>query len=150
MILDADMSVAPEELPQFFKLLNKGLCDFVNGTRMVYPMQKQAMRFLNLLGNKFFSLVLTFIAGQHLTDTLCGTKAIYRKDFQYIKMGTDKWGDFDLLFGASKLGHKIMEIPVHYAARRSGESKMNAFRHGLHLLKGCLRGFKEIVLKGYD
>ncbi|MCM8789824.1 MAG: glycosyltransferase [Candidatus Omnitrophica bacterium] len=148
MILDADMSVMPEELPRFFKLLNKGVCDFVNGTRMVYhPMQEQAMRFWNLLGNKIFSLILTFITGQHLTDTLCGTKAMYKKDFQYIKMGIDKWGDFDLLFGAARLGNKIMEIPVHYAARRSGESKMKTFRHGLHLLKGCFRGFKEVVLR---
>ena len=146
MILDADMSVMPEELPYFFNILNKGLCDFVNGTRLVYPMQDQAMKFLNLLGNKGFSLIMTFIAGQHLTDTLCGTKAMYKKDYRYIKLGVDKWGDFDLLFGAAKLGHKIMEIPVHYTRRRSGESKMHAFRHGLHLLKACFRGFKDVVL----
>ncbi len=130
IILDADMSVMPEELPRFFNLLNKGICDFINGTRMVYPMQKQSMRFLNLLGNKVFGLIMTFIAGRHITDTLCGTKAMYKKDCQYIKMGFDKWGDFDLLFGAAKLGHKIMEIPVHYMARRSGESKMKVFSHG--------------------
>lgn len=146
MILDADMSVMPEELPRFFNLLNKGLCDLVNGTRLVYPMQEQAMRFLNLLGNKAFGLIMTFIIGQHLTDTLCGTKAMYKKDYQYIKMGTDKWGDFDLLFGAAKLGHKIMEIPVHYMVRRSGESKMQTFRHGIQLARACFKGFKEVIL----
>lgn len=147
IILDADMSVMPEELPRFFSLLNKGSCDFVNGTRMVYPMQDEAMRFLNLLGNKAFSLIMTFIAGQHITDTLCGTKAMCKKNCQYIKMGSDKWGDFDLLFGAAKLGLKIIEIPVHYMARHSGESKMKVFSHGAHLLSICFRGFKEIVLK---
>ncbi|MCK4308328.1 glycosyltransferase family 2 protein [candidate division WOR-3 bacterium] len=146
MILDADMSAPPEELPRFFNLLNKGICDFVNGTRMVYPMQEQSMRFLNLLGNKIFALVMTFITGQHLTDTLCGTKAMYKKDYQHIRMGLDKWGDFDLLFGTVKLGNKIMEMPVHYMARRAGESKMRAFTHGFHLLRASFRGFKELVL----
>ena len=146
MILDADMSVPPEELPRFFKLLNKGICDFVNGTRIVYPMQSQAMRFLNLLGNKIFALIMTFISKQHLTDTLCGTKALYKKDYRYIKMGQDKWGDFDLLFGAAKLGNKIMEMPVHYMSRKTGESKMKSFKHGFHLLWVCFKGFKELVL----
>ncbi len=146
MILDADMSVPPEELPRFFNLLNKGSCDFVNGTRMVYPMQNQAMRFLNLLGNKMFGLIMTFITGQHLTDTLCGTKALYKKDYKHIRMGLDRWGDFDLLFGAAKLGNKIAEIPVHYMTRKSGESKMRTFKHGCHLLGACVRGFKEFVI----
>lgn len=146
MILDADMSVPPEELPRFFALLNKGICDFVNGTRMLYPVQNQAMRFLNLIGNKIFALIMTFIVGQHLTDTLCGTKALYKKDYQNISMGLDKWGDFDLLFGAAKLGNKIMEMPVHYMRRKAGESKMKSFRHGLHLLRACFRGFKELIL----
>ena len=146
MILDADMSVPPEELPRFFDLLNKRICDFVNGTRMVYPMQNQAMRFLNLFGNKVFSFILTFIAGQHLTDVLCGTKALYKKDYRHIKMGMDKWGDFDLLFGTAKLGNKIVEMPVHYMARTAGKSKMKTFRHGFHLLGICFRGLKELVL----
>lgn len=146
MILDADMSVMPEELPRFFEPLNKGLCNFVNGTRLIYPVEKQSMRFLNLLGNKIFSLIMTFITGQHLTDTLCGTKALYKNDYKYFKMGIDKWGDFDLLFGAAKAGHKIIEMPVHYRARRAGESKMKAFRHGIQLLSACFKGFKEIIL----
>lgn len=147
MILDADMSVPPEELPIFFELLNKGLCDFVNGTRMLYPMEDQAMRFFNLLGNKIFSLLLTFISGQHLTDTLCGTKAFFKKDLDSFKMGYDRWGDYDLIFGAAKTGLRIMEMPVHYGARKADLSKMKTFTHGLHLLRITLRAFREIVLK---
>lgn len=146
MILDADMSVPPEELPYFFNLLNKGVCDFVNGTRLVYPMERQAMRFLNLLGNKIFSIIMTSITLQHLTDTLCGTKALHKRNYQYIKMGMDRWGDYDLLFGAAKLGNKILEIPVHYKTRRTGESKMKTLKHAFHLLWLCLKGFKELVL----
>ncbi|MBF0216185.1 MAG: glycosyltransferase [Candidatus Omnitrophica bacterium] len=146
MILDADMSVPPEELPRFFRLLNKGLCSFVNGTRMVYPMQDRAMKKLNLLGNKFFSGVMTFLTGQQLTDTLCGTKALYKKDYKRIKMGVDKWGDFDLLFGAAKNGDKILEVPVHYKSRKAGVSKMKTLSHGIHLTKVCIRGFKELIL----
>ena len=146
IILDADISVPPEELSRFFILLNKGICDFVNGTRMIYPMEKHAMRFLKRIGNKIFSLILTFITGQHLTDTLCGTKALYKKDYLKIKMGLDKWGDFDLLFGVVKLGSKIVEVPVHYMSRKAGKSKMKNFVHGFHLLKNCFRGVRELVL----
>jgi hypothetical protein len=146
MILDADMSVPPEELPRFFHLLNNGVCDFVNGTRMIYPMQKKAMRFFNLLGNKLFSLVMAFITNQHFTDTLCGTKALYKKDFQAMAIGFDRWGDFDLLFGAAKMKRKIVEMPIHYMERKAGQTKMKVFRHGLHLARNCLKGFKELVL----
>jgi glycosyltransferase involved in cell wall biosynthesis len=147
MILDADIAVPPEELPRFFEPLNKGICDFVNGSRMVYPMEKESMRFLNLLGNKAFGLIMTFLVGQNITDTLCGTKALYKKDFKYIKMGADKWGDFDLLFGIAKLGGIIVEMPVHYMARKSGKSKMKTLQHGIHLLRACFRGFKELILR---
>ena len=145
MILDADLSTPPEELPRFFEPLNKGICQFVNGTRMVYPMQEQAMRTLNLMGNKIFGLIMTFLAQQSLTDTLCGTKAMYKSDLNRVRWGLDRWGDFDLLFGAARMGSKIMEVPVHYMTRKSGESKMKAFRHGLHLLWACFKGFRELV-----
>lgn len=145
MILDADMSVPPEELPRFFEPLNRGLCQFVNGTRLIYPMEEKAMRTLNRIGNKIFSFVLSFIIQQNLTDTLCGTKALYRSDYQRMKWGLDRWGDFDLLFGAAKMGSRIMEVPVHYMSRRSGKSKMKSFQHGLHLLQACFLGFKELL-----
>lgn len=145
MILDADMSVPPEELPRFFEPLNRGLCQFVNGTRLIYPMEQKAMRTLNRIGNKIFSFILSFIIQQNLTDTLCGTKALYRSDYKRMKWGLDRWGDFDLLFGAAKMGNRIMEVPVHYMSRRSGRSKMKSFQHGLHLLQACFLGFKELL-----
>ena len=104
------------------------------------------MRFLNLFGNKIFSLILTFLVGQNITDTLCGTKALYKEDYKRIKMGRDKWGDFDLLFGAAGNGSKIIEIPVHYMARKADLSKMKTLSHGLHLVRVCARGFKELIL----
>jgi len=145
MILDADISTPPEELPRFFDPLNKGICQFVNGTRLVYPMEDQAMRTLNYYGNKLFGWLMSFIVQQKLTDTLCGTKAFYKKDLPRIKWGKDKWGDFDLLFGAAKIGSKILEVPVHYKSRVSGESKMKSLRHGCHLLMACFRGFCELI-----
>lgn len=145
MILDADLSVSPEELPRFFEPLNRAQCQFVNGTRMVYPMEKQAMRTLNLLGNKLFGLLMTFIIGQNLTDTLCGTKAFYRRDYEYFDKGMDRWGDFDLLFSAARMGLKILEVSVHYKERRSGESKMKTFRHAFHLLGVVFKGFQKVV-----
>lgn len=145
MILDADMTVMPEELPLFFEPLNKGLCRLVNGTRFVYPQENQSMRFLNNLGNKIFGLLMSSIVNQPLTDTLCGTKAFYRSDLSTITMGKDKWGDFDILFGIAKAGDTIQEIPVHYKQRKFGKSKMRSFQHGIHLLQACYRGFKEMI-----
>lgn len=145
MILDADLSVLPEELPRFFEPLNRAQCQFVNGTRMVYPMEKQSMRTLNLFGNKLFGLMMTFITGQNLTDTLCGTKAFYRWDYKYFDKGMDRWGDFDLLFSAARMGLKILEVPVHYKERRSGKSKMKTFRHAFHLLRVMFEGFHRMV-----
>jgi hypothetical protein len=145
MILDADISTPPEELPRFFEPLNKGICQFVNGTRMVYPMQDQAMRIFNLFGNKLFGYIMSFITQQNLTDTLCGTKALYKSDLKRIRWGLDKWGDFDLLFAAARMGSKITEVPVHYMSRKSGESKMKTFRHSAHLLMACFKGFRELI-----
>lgn len=140
MILDADMTVPPEELVHFHELIENGTADFVNGTRMVYPMEDQAMRRLNLLGNKLFGYVFSWIIGRRITDTLCGTKALLKKDYKKIKMGGEPWGDFDLLFGAGHLKLNIVEFPVHYKRRVAGESKMKTFRHGVLLLKMCFRG----------
>ena len=145
MILDADMSVQPEELPRFFDLLTGGTCSFVSGARMIYPMQGKAMSPLKLFGNKFFAFIASIIARQRLTDVLCGTKALYKKDYRHIKMGRDRWGDLDLLFGAARLGNRIVEIPDRYVARRTGFSKMRPFRHGLHLLWICLRNALEPI-----
>lgn len=146
IILDADMSVVPEELPKFFVPIQNGKADFVNGSRMIYPMKAQAMRSLNYIGNKFFSLILSWLMEQYISDTLCGTKAFLKRDYLKLSMGRCEWGDFDLLFGIARLKKKIVEIPVHYQARVAGQSKMRVFKHGILLAKMCLIGFYELKL----
>jgi len=147
MILDADMAVMPEELPRFFGILEKGLADFANGTRLIYPMDKKAMPIVNYVGNKFFNLIVSWLAEQRVSDTLCGTKVLFKKDYRNIEMKDVSWGDFDLLFGAAKLCLKIHEMPVHYKERTSGKSKMKAFKHGWTLLRVCFRGLRELKFR---
>lgn len=147
MILDADMTVMPEELPLFFRPIADGTADFANGTRMIYPQEKQAMRFLNHIGNFFFGTILSWLLSRKISDTLCGTKALKRTDYSNIHMGADRWGDFDLLFGAAENKLRIVEIPVHYKARTGGESKMNPIKHTLVLLKVCFIWFFRLKLK---
>ena len=152
MILDADLTVHPEDLPKFYLALSEGKSEFVSGSRLVYPMEKEAMRTLNMLGNKFFSLVFTWILEQKIKDTLCGTKALFKKDYERIKQGRkyfgefDPFGDFDLLFGAAKLNLKIVEIPVRYKERKYGNIKISRFRHGLLLLRMAFIAFKKFKL----
>jgi SAM-dependent methyltransferase len=141
MILDADLTVAPEDLPRFFDAVQSGAGEFINGCRLVYPMEKEAMRYLNLLGNKFFSKMFTWILGQPIKDTLCGAKVLTREDYEKIAANRsyfgnfDPFGDFDLLFGAAKLNMKIVEIPVRYRERCYGETNISRFRHGWLLLR---------------
>ena len=141
MILDADLTVPPEDLPKFFDAIASGKGEFINGTRLVYQMEGQAMRFLNLLGNKFFSRAFTYILEQRIRDTLCGTKVLWKQDYLKITEGRkyfgdfDPFGDFDLLFGASKLNLKIVEIPIKYRDRTYGTTQISRFRHGLILFK---------------
>jgi SAM-dependent methyltransferase len=151
MILDADLTVPPEDLPKFYVAIASGLGEFINGSRLVYPMEKQAMRFLNILGNKFFSVVLSWVLGQPLKDTLCGTKVICRQDYERIVAERDRFGDldpfgdFDLLFGASKLGLEIVEVPVRYRRRTYGSTNIDRFRHGRLLAKMSLLGLRKFV-----
>ncbi len=151
MILDADLTVAPEELPNFLEPIQKGIGEFVNGSRMIYPMERQAMRIANIFGNKFFSYAFTFLLGQKVKDTLCGTKVLFRKDYERIKYfrkiwgDFDKWGDYELLFGASKLHLKIVDLPVHYRDRTYGETKMTKrFQNGLRMLVMCLKAWRYV------
>lgn len=144
IILDADMSVLPKDLVKFYNVLASSQAEFANGTRMVYDMTPGAMKFINYLGNKMFGIVISFIIGQRNTDTLCGTKAFYKKDYNNFRMGQCPWGDFDLLFEASRLKLKIVEVPVHYYPRLAGQSKMKVFKHGFMLLKMCWHGFKYL------
>lgn len=144
VILDADMAVAPEELPDFIDVLRSGRAEFVNGSRLVYPMEPGAMKFWNYLGNKFFGIVLSLIMGQRNTDTLCGTKGFYRRYLPHMRIGAAGWGDFDLLFSAARLRLKMVEWPVRYGERRRGSSKMHPFRELWGMLRVCWRGLRDI------
>ena len=150
MILDADLTVPPEDLPKFYDAIASGKGEFINGSRLVYNMDKKAMRFLNLLGNKFFSLMFTWLLDQRFKDTLCGTKVIFKRDYEQLKIGRkffgefDPFGDFDLIFGASKLNLKIVEIPIRYKERTYGRTNISRFKHGLLLLRMCFFAAKKI------
>ena len=144
MILDADLTMPPEDLPKYYRALVENKGEFINGSRLVYPQDKEAMRFLNLLGNKFFSWFFTYLLGQRLRDTLCGTKVLFKKDYEVIKQNRtffgdfDPFGDFDLLFGAAKLNFRIIEIPIRYRERAYGSTQISRFKHGWLLIKMSL------------
>jgi 2-polyprenyl-3-methyl-5-hydroxy-6-metoxy-1,4-benzoquinol methylase len=150
MILDADLTVQPEDLPHFFEVIASGRGEFVNGSRLVYPRSGKAMPWLNNLANKFFSLAFSFLLGQTLKDTLCGTKVIRHTDYQQLVRGRtyfgdfDPFGDFDLLFGATKLGLHLVDVPVRYQPRMYGESNIAHVKEGLVLLKMCLYASRKI------
>lgn len=152
MILDADITVRPEDLPKFYDALIEGKGEFINGSRLVYPMEDQAMRFLNMLGNHFFGWVFSWLLDQRLTDTLCGTKVLFKRDYEAIKRGReffgdfDPFGDFDLLFGAAKQNLLIREVPIRYRNREYGEIKIDRFRHGVLLLQMSALAFKRFKL----
>ena len=144
MILDADLTMPPEDLPRYFEVLRSGKGEFVNGVRLVYPMEKQAMRFLNLLGNKFFSNAFSWLLGQSVKDTLCGTKVLWRSDYECIAANRsyfgdfDPFGDFDLLFGAAKLNLKIIDLPIRYRERTYGNTNIQRWKHGWLLVENGL------------
>jgi ubiquinone/menaquinone biosynthesis C-methylase UbiE len=150
MILDADMTVPPEDLSRFYIAITSGEGEFINGVRLVYPMEKQAMRYLNLLGNKLFSLSFSWILGQPIKDTLCGTKVLSRQDYYKIAKNRgyfgdfDPFGDFDLLFGAAKQNMKIVEMPIRYEERKYGNTNIDRWRHGWLLLKMTVYAMKKI------
>lgn len=150
MILDADLTVPPEDLTKFYEAIVSGKGEFINGCRLVYPMEGQAMRFINLLGNKFFSVAFSWLLNQPLKDTLCGTKVMFLED--YLKLAAnrdyfgdfDPFGDFDLILGASKLNLKIVEVPIRYCDRTYGSTKINRFHHGWLLLKMTIFAFRKL------
>jgi hypothetical protein len=141
MILDADLSVPPEELPKFYRALISGVGEFINGSRLVYPMEDRAMRFANMIGNKFFATAFSFLLNQPLKDTLCGTKVLSRRHYQAIADNRayfgdfDPFGDFDLLFGAARQGLRIVELPIRYRERTYGETNIKRWSHGWLLLR---------------
>jgi SAM-dependent methyltransferase len=153
MILDADLTMPPEALPKFHAAIESGKADFVNGTRLVYPMENEAMRPLNFVANRFFAGVFSYLINQRFSDTLCGTKALSRKHYEAIARGRDyfgdfdPFGDFDLIFGAAKQNLKIVEVPVHYGARVYGETQISRFRDGWLLIR--MVGFAFMKLKAF-
>jgi SAM-dependent methyltransferase len=150
MILDADLSVPPEDLSRFYEALVSNKAEFVNGARLVYPMENRAMQPANLIGNKAFSLIFSWLLGQTVKDTLCGTKVIWRADYELLRknwqpLGTaDPFGDFDLLMGASKLNLKIIDLPIRYRERTYGQTNISRWRHGWMLLKISFTGAKRL------
>jgi 2-polyprenyl-3-methyl-5-hydroxy-6-metoxy-1,4-benzoquinol methylase len=150
MILDADMTVPPEDLPRFYEAWQSGKADFVNGVRLVYPMENRAMRFFNLLGNRFFSLLFTWLLDQNIQDTLCGTKVLSKRDYEFIAANRsyfgdfDPFGDFDLLFGAAKHNLRIVDLPIRYAERTYGDTNIQRWRHGVILLRMAFLAMRRI------
>jgi len=151
MILDGDLAVMPEELPYFFKALVSGVGEFINGSRLVYPVPQQAMKFSNMIGNKLFSGLFSYLLDQRVKDTLCGTKALWRKDWTRLERNLghwgmqDRWGDYELLFGASKLHLRICDLPVHYQERVYGVTKMTkVFSNGLRMLGICWGAWRRL------
>jgi SAM-dependent methyltransferase len=150
MILDGDLTVPPDQLPKFWQAIASGKGEFINGSRLVYPMADEAMQFLNLVANKLFSIAFTWLLSQRFTDTLCGTKVLRRTDYQRLKAGRayfgdfDPFGDFDLIFGAAKLNLRCVEVPIRYAARSYGQTQISRFSHGLMLIRMVIFAFFRI------
>jgi len=149
-IYDADMTVPASEMEKFYRVIVGNRGEFINGSRLVYPMEKQSMHTLNFFGNKFFSLACSGMLGQQLKDTLCGTKMLWRSDYKQIQEGRsffgnfDPFGDFDLLFGAAKLNLKIVDLPVHYKQRVYGETNISRWKHGWLLLQMTLFAARKL------
>jgi glycosyltransferase involved in cell wall biosynthesis len=150
MILDADLTVPPEALPKFHAAIKSGKGEFVNGTRLVYPMEREAMRPLNFIANRLFAALVSFLINQRFTDTLCGTKVFTSHAYKRIAAQRhyfgefDPFGDFDLILGAAKSSLKIVEIPIHYGSRAYGETQISRFRDGLMLLRMVLFAFRKL------
>lgn len=153
MILDADLTVPPEDLPKFYDAIATGKGEYINGTRLVYPMEDEAMRALNILGNKFFSVMFSWLLGQRIKDTLCGTKVLAAGNYRKLAANRayfgnfDPFGDFDLIFGSSKLNLKLVEVPIRYRARKYGDTNISRFRHGWLLLKMAAYASNKIKFK---
>jgi SAM-dependent methyltransferase len=144
VIVDADLTTHPEELQPLYEAFAMGRAEFVNGTRFVYPMEGRAMKWLNYMGNRLFTILVSLIMERRVSDTLCGTKAMFRSDYRHMVMGRDPWGDYDVLFGAAQLRLVLRELPLHYRERTAGQSKMKSLRHTLNLLRMCWWGFWQV------
>jgi glycosyltransferase involved in cell wall biosynthesis len=148
-ILDADISVDPETLTDFYKIIENGKADFVNGTRFVYRKEKNSMRFFNVLGNKVFQYLISALISRNLTDSLCGTKVFHKSlkykiiEWQKLNRVKDPFGDFDLLFSAAYCGLNIVEYPVYYRSRVYGVTQISRFKDGFKLFYYFLISLKS-------
>ena len=153
MILDADLTVPPEDLPIFYQAIVSNKGEFINGTRLVYPMEKEAMRFLNLIGNKTFTVLLSWLIGQPIKDSLCGTKVFWKSDYEVIAANRsyfgdfDPFGDFDLIFGAAKINRKLVDLPIRYRERTYGDTNIDRWRHGLLLVRMSVAAALKLKFK---
>lgn len=151
-ILDADLTMPPEMLGRFLEAYCDGHADFINGSRLLYPMEGESMRFLNRLGNIGFAKMLTAVLDTSLSDSLCGTKLMARHDYERMTAWRrdfgdfDPFGDFELIFPAAVLGMGVIDIPIRYRARTYGSTNIRRFRHGLILLRMTLIGLFRIKL----
>jgi len=153
MILDSDLTMPPEEITKYYNALVASKGEFINGCRLVYPMEKESMRFLNMIANHIFAKLFTWLLGQRIKDTLCGTKVLWRRDYEKIALNReyfgdfDPFGDFDLLFGASRLNYKIIDMPIRYQERSYGDIKIKRWKHGWLLLRMSLVAFRKLKLR---
>jgi ubiquinone/menaquinone biosynthesis C-methylase UbiE len=152
MILDGDITTPPEQMSKFYHVIASGQGEFANGTRLIYPLEEQSMRFCNFIANKGFSWIFSYLLSQRFTDTLCGTKVILAKDYKRILEQRkffgdfDPFGDFELIFGASKLNLKVIEVPIRYVARTYGTTQISRWTHGVLLLRMVIHAYKKLKL----
>ena len=152
IILDADLTVPPEDLPKFYEAIRSGKGEYINGSRLIYSMEDEAMRFLNYVANQLFARIFSFLLNQVFTDTLCGTKVISRENYKRLIENRhyfgdfDPFGDFDLIFGATKLNLKIVEVPVRYKRRSYGATQISRFQHGLLLVRMVIFAYRKLKI----
>lgn len=154
LILDADLTVMPEDLPRFYRVILENRGEYINGSRLVYKMEGGAMRFLNMIGNKSFALAFSFLLGQRYKDTLCGTKVLWREDYEHLAShrdyfgNFDPFGDFDIIFGAARMGLETLEVPIRYRERVYGTTNIQRWRHGWMLLKMLIVASRKLRFIG--
>jgi len=153
IIFDADMTVNMKDINVFYNAISNGNADIINGSRLVYKPYTGAMRYLNFLGNKFFSKLSSFITGELITDTLCGSKCFITKDFKIFNEFKDNnnindiWGDFNILYSSNFYGLKCIDLPVRYYERVEGETKMKKrFYFFLNMLSTSIKAMNRFKI----
>lgn len=143
MMLDCDSTTPPEELALFHEAMEYG-AEFVNGTRVIYPREKNSIPFFNRLGVTFFAHLISWITQKRISDTFCGTKVFLKKYWNCFQIKEFLWGDWDLFFTAARYRMKMLELPVHYKTRKHGVTKMRPVKHGIILLLKSVEGLRVV------